>query len=278
MTIKLICIDMDGTLYDHNRCIQKETLQELSAAQKEGIHIAVITGRPLNYIMAYQKQAGYRWIMAGSNGAAISIYGKQQFYPIDLKDAVHMAEYVQRFSLTIFMKSLHYIYTNSKDPSMFHYDEMTADLQNYQMHTCVRSDIKKAVSSCNEDLLKVIVIGDDIKGVSACRQEFHRSCTVSTFSSDPHHFELTSSKADKGKAIAAICNELHLKQEEVACIGDSDNDRPMFEASGFRIAMENAQEDIKKLSDYVTDTNDQNGVGKAINYLRSINWNPESNK
>ena len=76
--------------------------------------------------------------------------------------------------------------------------------------------------------------------------------------------EIYSAEASKGNALAALSRHLGISRREVACIGDGENDLSMFSAAGIRIAMENGVRELKERADYITDSNNKNGVAKAI--------------
>ena len=70
--------------------------------------------------------------------------------------------------------------------------------------------------------------------------------------------------SDKGEALKIICELNNIDVKESIAIGDGENDIPMFKVSGLSIAMGNAMENVKKVSDFITDSNEQDGVAKAI--------------
>lgn len=273
--IKLICIDMDGTLYSKQKEIFETTKEALKLAVEHGIQIAIVTGRPINYIMAYEKELQIPISMAGSNGGYILANNTEMRYAIPKVNVLRILQLIQKHQLHVFLKSLHHVFTNMEQSKFFPYDELTSGLpERYQMKTLYSSSLMEHIEHSTEDIYKMIVLGDDPKAVAACRKQIHQNMEVSTFSQEAHHFELSAKDATKGNAIQHIADAFHFTLDEVACIGDSDNDIPMFQASGYRIGMGNASEEIKRISDYITDTCDQDGVGKAIQYLYKKQWKP----
>ena len=81
------------------------------------------------------------------------------------------------------------------------------------------------------------------------------------------YVEVYSKDASKGRALAELARHLDIRKEEIACIGDGENDLSMFESAGLRIAMGNAVEDLKKQADYVTDSNARDGAAKAVEWI-----------
>lgn len=70
--------------------------------------------------------------------------------------------------------------------------------------------------------------------------------------------------SSKSKAIKILADYLHIDKEEIVVMGDGANDFPMFEMSGYKVAMENGNEMLKEKADYITTTNNQDGVAKAL--------------
>ena len=78
------------------------------------------------------------------------------------------------------------------------------------------------------------------------------------------YVEIYSKAATKGTALAAVARQLSISKDEIACIGDGENDIPMFQEAGLRFAMGNAAPELKALADAVVASNNENGVAEAI--------------
>ncbi|WP_432409595.1 HAD hydrolase family protein [Wukongibacter sp. M2B1] len=81
----------------------------------------------------------------------------------------------------------------------------------------------------------------------------------------PFSIEIIKRDCNKWNAVTSIAKELNIKVEEIICIGDSENDMHMIENAGLGVAMGNAFSNVKEASDFITYTNEQNGVAHAIN-------------
>ncbi len=87
---------------------------------------------------------------------------------------------------------------------------------------------------------------------------------LSVMRSKPFFLEFTEKGVTKGTSLSILIDRLGIKREEVIAMGDSYNDAAMIEFAGLGIAMGNAPDDIKQIADYVTDTNNNDGVAKAV--------------
>lgn len=79
-----------------------------------------------------------------------------------------------------------------------------------------------------------------------------------------HNIEITRKGTSKGKAVERLANHYNLTSKDVITIGDSENDLSMIEYAGLGIAMGNAIDSVKQKSKFITDSNDNDGVAKAI--------------
>ncbi len=87
---------------------------------------------------------------------------------------------------------------------------------------------------------------------------------MNVFRSDPFFVELLPRYVDKGVAVEKLIKHLEIPREKVICIGDSYNDLPMLRFAGMGVAMGNAQQEVKEMADYVTASNDEDGIVNVI--------------
>lgn len=98
--------------------------------------------------------------------------------------------------------------------------------------------------------------------ITALPSEMREEFTV--VQSAPFFLEFLNPASNKGIGVAAIAEYLGIQPEEVICMGDAENDHHMLKYAGLGIAMANAMEETKKIADYITESNDDHGVAKAI--------------
>ena len=80
----------------------------------------------------------------------------------------------------------------------------------------------------------------------------------------PFFLEILNRNANKGAGIGLLSKKLGINQDEVICVGDAGNDKHMIEYAGLGVAMGNATDEIKEIANYVTSTNDEDGVARVI--------------
>lgn len=116
-----------------------------------------------------------------------------------------------------------------------------------------------------DKIVKVVCINkDNINIVSEVRKLLEDSCIFEIESAENYFCEINKKGISKGKAVLDLAKHLGIDISEVICIGDSGNDIEMLKVAGLSIAMGNAENRVKSIADYITDTNNNSGVGKAL--------------
>lgn len=139
-------------------------------------------------------------------------------------------------------------------------DRLPADVQ-------VKSftDMSWEVLSRNvHDIAKILVYDMNAQRLLKAREQIEciENTTVTNY--QPISFDITAGGVNKGNAIIAVLQALHLKKEEFMAFGDAQNDLPMFQEAGLTVAMANASEEIQAACDIVTSDFMDDGVAKAI--------------
>lgn len=104
----------------------------------------------------------------------------------------------------------------------------------------------------------------DMKEREQAWQELKRFDSLELVGSLKYNIEINAAGVNKGKGLLELGEILGISREEIMAFGDGDNDIAMLREVGFGVAMENADEEVKAVADYVTGSNDEDGVAKAI--------------
>ncbi len=119
----------------------------------------------------------------------------------------------------------------------------------------------------NKDIFKVLIIEEDDERKDSIARHFAEESNLAVVTSAKGLLDIMASGVSKGNAIKKISEELKIDLKQVIAFGDNYNDLEMFEAVGFPVAMENAVEDIKAHSKFITRSNDAAGISYAIENL-----------
>jgi HAD-superfamily hydrolase, subfamily IIB len=261
---KLIAIDMDGTLLKDDKSLSDVTKKSLKRAQELGVKIVLTSGRPIQGIKNYldelelTREDDY---VIGLNGALIC---KTSDYSVVSSNA------------TLTGKDLKYIYNKVKSLNTYvHAFTNEGDLVNkiskFSDNEEKRLNIKiKQVDfledvSDNDEILKVVL--EEEKGVldritANIPKELFAEYTV--IRSVDFMIEFMNKDCNKASGLEKLGEYLGITKEEIIAIGDADNDIEMIEYAGLGVAMRNAKEEIKGIADFVTKSNEEDGVAFVI--------------
>ncbi|MCF6136251.1 Cof-type HAD-IIB family hydrolase [Pseudalkalibacillus berkeleyi] len=279
--MKLIAIDMDGTLVNNNTTINEENVQAIKQAQEVGIHVVVATGRAYNEAVNPIREAGLNLPIIAINGAQFrSTEG-------EIKNSITLSkETYYRVDELLDHYSMYYeLYTNkgtySNDPQMAidiivdiiksANPEVTEEhahrlaeyrVNNGSIHSV--DEYHSIVEDPEVEIYKLLSFSRNEKNRSNALNDFLTFNDLAVSRSAEANIEITHRDAQKGIAVKNYADELGIPMSEVMAIGDNYNDVSMFELAGYSVAMGNAEEDIKKLCSFTTKTNDESGVAHAI--------------
>ena len=267
MAIKLIALDLDGTTLNSRKELSHRTRRALCDACAQGITVLPITGRPRSGLPAeILSIAGIRYVVS-SNGA--SVYDLQQkkelfVHPIDKEAALWALDAADK------MKAVTDIYLSGEAYTAAENFErlleiVPPELKEYCRATriCVPQQ-HDWLAAETRPVEKLTMFFEDLQERDAAWEFFLKCGRFEVASSITNNLELNQQHVDKGFALTVIAEYLGLSREECMACGDSFNDIPMLRTAGLGIAMGNAEPETKKAADRITDTNDNDGVAKAI--------------
>ena len=147
---------------------------------------------------------------------------------------------------------------------------ITPKMSQYTQHECDINGIKATIKDFNEieddeDIVKVMMIDPQEKldeAIKKLPKDLYEKYSV--FKSAPFFLEFTNKEVDKGKGLKKLGEYLGIKQDEIIACGDAGNDLSMVEYAGLGVAMENATDDVKKAANYITLSNDEDGIVHVV--------------
>lgn len=265
---KLICIDMDGTLLNKKGEISKRNLEAIKRAYSKGINVAVATGRLFASANYFADLLGVKTPVIASNGAYIREKSTDKIIYKSLlgKDnAMKIVEILKNFNLYPHFNSYDSIFTEKLISSSLFYSKLNETLpEDRRIKIHMVEEWQKSLKENENEILKCIVIDKDIEKIKKAREEISKIETLEVVSSLNVNFEIMSKGVSKGKAVEILSNYYQIDKNEIICMGDNENDLSMINYAGLGIAMGNAEDFVKERADYITDTNENDGVAKAI--------------
>ncbi len=269
MAIKLIALDLDGTTLNRSGRLAARTKAALEAAIRRGVHVVIATGRTFSAVPDEVRAIeGIEYILS-SNGAEIRNLqqGGVCVYSNYIDAAAvetALAELKKwNFMLEVFVDGT--AYTDSAHYELAKHGGLPYRNSQYVIDTRNPVDDIIGFALEHKDRIENININfDDQKDRLAMRKILEKLPDVTLTTSFDHNLEIGGATTSKASALEALGDILGVSKEEIMACGDSPNDGAMLSMAGLPVAVGNAKDEIKKMAAYVTDTNDNDGVAKAV--------------
>jgi Cof subfamily protein (haloacid dehalogenase superfamily) len=260
---KAVFIDVDGTLIKSDHTVSAPTRQTIQELIKKGIMVVLVSARPPEGVLPISESIGLSdFPVASLNGGYIMLNKEVIFESfIDLETTVQLHKQLMEYGVTLLYYQQDKCFGEimntpvakeqkvTKVPVIIQPFEQTLDLwkgQHSGPNKILIMSTPEAVRKMQKSLH--LQYGDEL---NIC-------------SSKPIYLEIMNSAASKTNAIRFLLERYNLQREEIIVIGDNFNDKEMIEFGGMGIAMGNAPDEVKAAADYVTDTNNNDGVHKAL--------------
>lgn len=269
--IKMICLDLDGTLLNSQKQISERNLQALRECAARGIEIVPTTGRIMDGIPLQIKELpGVRYGIT-TNGAAIvnfvegKVLDKRE---IDYEKAIELLTFIAQYPI------MYDPYINGRGITEGRFLE---NMETYgipkEIQELIRTtrdvvpNIIEYVKEhrCSVEKINLFFREPEVK--KQMREKLAKFSDIIITSAMPCNLEINHPEATKGQAIVRLASLLGLEKNETMAFGDGENDFSMMEEAGIGVAMANGMEGLKAAADYVTVSNDEDGVWAAINYF-----------
>lgn len=279
--IKLIASDMDGTLLNNRHEIDDETVEAIRKAEESGIIFAISTGREYDNVEPFLKKHNIRCQCVLMNGAEYRDEDGKIIEEINIENSKcrEIIDILQREKVSARIFTNKGIYTSDTEEEAL--KEMTyrtlafnpdmsveeareeAKKQPYFTQLKYIKDMEEFLNS-DIEIRKFVAFHNNIELINEMKDIIGKIEGLAVSSSFVDNIEITDYSAQKGLILAKVSKEMGIEKDEVMVLGDSFNDYSMFTEFTETVAMENAIPEIKKIAKYITDTNDNLGVAKAI--------------
>lgn len=262
--IKLVAIDLDGTLLDSKKEISPRNKATLMEAKTAGVKIVLCTGRPLKAIEVYLDELELR-----DNGDySITFNGglvqKNKSGEIMEKVLMPLEDIHELHELAVGLDVPLDVLSDGlvlQLPSSPNYTSIYSELNNLLTFEATQIDKLSADGVYNKAViaLEADYLDEQIKKIPS---EFYDRYEV--IKTRKNLLEFMPKGITKAYGLSLLAKDLGIKQEEIMTIGDEENDLPMIEYAGLGVAMENAVPEVKAAAQVITDTNNRDGVAKVV--------------
>lgn len=257
---KLLAIDMDGTLLNSNREVSKENKDAIKNAIEKGVKVVITSGRSLKGLEKFLEEMNLRgeneYLIANNGG---TIYKTDDFECINYK-GLSNEDLIESYKLSLNtgLQMMAYTHNDCVAPEENEFTRFEKEFVGTEVKIIdcdlVKDDITKILFAQKEENLEKII-------KEMPKEYYDKYHVVKTM---PTVLEVMNKECNKGYGVKKLADHLGINRDEIICIGDQANDVEMIEYAGLGVAMGNAIEEVKSIANYVTDSNDNNGVAKVI--------------
>lgn len=285
---KLVAIDLDGTMLNSYGIVTDYTKEIIQKVQEKGVEVIIASGRPIDSIKTIAKEIKSEKFFISGNGAILYDIKKDEIiYENTLKkskilDIIKICEensiyYNIYTEKEILAKSLNY-------NVLYYYKENLTKEEESKTHINIIENIYDYISNRNEKVIKITICDEnktifnsimkklkeieeiEVLEVSHMSRKMIRQGTEEV-PIEYFYTEISAKNVDKWNAIEILAEKMKIEKEQIIAIGDNDNDKKMIENAGMGVAMKESAPEITKNAKFVTLSNNEDGVAKALKQL-----------
>ena len=267
-TIRMIGVDLDGTLLNSEKQLTAYTREVLKKAIEQEVAVVVATGRPFSGVPDELKHfPGIRYALT-ANGARILDMQKQKVVYenlLSVESSEKVIDILRKHHAIheFFVDGVGYmnedglknVYAYFEDPHMAEY------LQSTRIPV---KDVKEKLQTMKCEVDKLQGIFRNQKDKEEALEELNTLSGIVVTAAMDNNLEINKEGTNKGLGLLQLGKSLGISREEIMACGDGGNDGEMLKEVGFAVAMANGSDPVKKAADFVTVSNDEDGVAKAI--------------
>ena len=261
---KAVFLDMDGTLLRSDHTVSELTVKTIQNLTEKGIPVILVSARPINAVLPTFRKIGLpaHTPVITLNGSYI-VENEQPIFEavIDLETTERVTAQVRPYKATIAYYLQRAWYSEVSDAWTDHEQKiMDTPLQVGPIDRLVKDWSARRIGP---NKMMVMSEPDNIAGIQQHLRSIYNG-RLNIYPSKETYLEVMDTRGSKSNAVRFVGERLGLKPAEIVAMGDNYNDVEMIQFAGMGVAMGNAPDDIKARAGFVTDTNNNDGVRKAL--------------
>ena len=266
--IRLIAVDLDGTLMNRKKEITPRTRAVIKEATKAGILVMPATGRPVTgFPDVLEAIPDCRYALTSNGALVYDLQEKRPIYEdlISVENTLTILDYTKQYDLMVDIYVHGNGYSEKRNLANLAHFSFAEGMQEYVLRTRIPvDDIREFAVRENVPVEKLVLFFHDVGFKPEMERLLEQFPFIRTTDAVPNNLELNNSTANKGDSLLRFGAQLGIAREEIMAIGDGRNDRDMIVAAGLGVAMANACDVLKEAADVETLSNDEDGVAAAI--------------
>ena len=266
--VKMVAVDMDGTLLKSDKTLDPETIRDIDEAKSRGTEVVYCTGRALPELAAYREKLAMIHYGVCMTGALIYDFAENRSIhrrPLN-RDCIRafMAASEEYGAMVQLLTEEHSIVRADQVVSM---DDFNLGIYQpmFQENATIVDDLREEMKN-HEAFLKANVHFHTSEERQECYEKLKRLPMTFVFS-EVSTIEMMALGVSKASGLEMLSKCLGIPMAMVMGIGDGNNDYDMLSKAGIAVAMGNAGDRLKSICDYVTEDNDHNRAGKALRHV-----------
>lgn len=271
--IKLIALDVDGTLYNDQGEISPKNIEAIKKAGEAGVAVAVATGRSCSELPVEELyRLGIHYAITGNGSGVYRLPDKKCIYSdcLDTQILLKILEELEELDIYYDIYIDGVVYCPRSVLHNIRRLDMPESLQELIEQTRnIVDDLRQFILEQGKSVEKTttnfaLMPDGTYLDRERTAQILDRYPQVQYLCGGYHNLEFTKAGVTKGSGLRFLAEKIGISVENSMVCGDSENDLFMFREAGISVAMENAGAEIKEQADYVTRSNNESGVGYAI--------------
>lgn len=263
MRYRMIALDLDGTLTNSDKIITPQTKDALFEYQEHGGRIVLASGRPTQGIVPLAEELElhkYGGFILAFNGSRIvnCETGEVLFnQTLEREQTARLHELAQEYSINILTYEGNRIYTENAEDKYAKVEQFITKMDMVQVPDIAKA-VKEPVNKClmTGEPEKVAYVEEQVKAAMGSQ--------INVYRSQDFFLELVPQNIDKAASLDSLLKGLNMTRQDLIACGDGFNDLSMIQYAGLGVAMSNADPEIQKAADYVTFSNDEDGIAHVL--------------
>lgn len=267
MKYRVIAFDLDGTLLDSNKCIRNDSILAVNEAKAKGLAVILVTGRHHVAAHAYHEQLHLDTPIICCNGAYIFDYARSKVLasnPLKKDQALALVSLSRRHGVHNLVYFEDVMTFEEENDHVKGFLSWSAGLPAKTRPALKRVDCFETAIETAPVIWKVIASHPDSAVLDTCIDDMKRAVEVSYECSWHNRMDIVQIGNTKGGRLAEWVRSQDLDLSQVIAFGDSDNDISMLSQAGLGVAMANSADDVKTSANWVTGSNDADGIATAL--------------
>lgn len=273
MAIKVIIMDVDGTLTNQQKEITPKTKQALIKAQQQGTLLVLASGRPTSGLIKFAKELRmdeHHGLLVSYNGSKVLDVETMEVLfneTMSIMQEQAVLQHMKKFDVIVMIDKDDYMYVENVYDCTIHDKEKAVNIIEYEARggNYKLCEVDDLASFVHYPLNKILTAGD-----STYMQQHYQEMMapfkgmLNCMFTSSFYFEFTAKGIDKAKALDTVLSSLGYKREEMIAFGDGQNDISMLQYAGIGVAMENAVSQLKAVADEISESNENDGIASAL--------------